>query len=427
VSGSGKIGTILTIAIMLLIFGVVIRDGRVLSITIPFFLYAGVALLSAGKARAPDIILSRKLSTARTTEGETVEVVVTLENTGPPIPWIGVVDHIPSELLIKQGTTRHFAKLDAGEKTTFFYTLRVPRGLHTLAGADITTWQKTTLVPKHEFLTSSTDILAIPIAEPIGDIEIRPERTRAYAGLVRASMGGSGIDFFGCHAYSSGDDIRRINWRAYARTRKLIVNEYEQERIADITIFLDARERANPTVGEKTTFTYSVRAAASMSSYFIKKGNNVGLFIYGEYMNWTFPGYGKNQLRRILDSLALAQTANKDVFDDLQAVPTRLFPPRSQLVMISGSLDEHDVEIIGVLRARGYRIIMIIPDMLGCEAQQIPTTQESTLALRIVNLRRRLIVDALARIGVEVVQWNTAYSLASVTSWILSRQGRRLA
>ena len=425
-SPSGKIGTILTILISLTIGGVLVRDGRVLAAGIPFLFYAGIALVSLSQARAPQIAIDRRLSADHITEGQTIDVTVIITNTGPQIPWLGVVERIPRRLEVTGGETTCFTNLMPGAKISFSYTLRAPRGLHSLSGVDITTWQRITLTPQRQFVPHETKFLAVPIAEPIDDIEIRPERTRAYAGVVRANRGGSGVEFFGCHAYTTGDDIRRINWRAYARTRELIVNEYEQERIADVTVFLDARERANPRSGSERTFTYAVRAAASMAKYFIKQGNSVGLFIYGEYIDWTFPGYGKDQMTRILDSLARAETADKEVFDDLRAVPTRLFPPRSQLVMISGSLDEHDVEVLGELRAHGYRIIMIMPDLLGYEVSHIPASEARDLALRIVTLRHKLILDALASIGVEVIKWDVSDSLASLLSWTLSRRGRRL-
>ncbi len=425
-SQSAKIGSILAIVVLVMIGGILVRDGRVLAATIPFLFYAAIALLSARKSHAEKVTIARELSAERITENGTIVVKVTVTNAGPNIPWLGISERIPRNLEVTNGETTHFVPLNAGEQTTFSYTLCVPRGEHCLPGVDLSAWQRITLSPQKAFAAQATKFLAVPTAEPIADIEIRPERTRAYAGVVRANRGGSGIDFFGCHAYTTGDDIRRINWRAYARTRELIVNEYEQERIADVTVFLDARERANPCVGEKDAFAYAVRAAASMAKYFIKQGNSVGLFIYGEYMNWTFPGYGKTQLRRVLDSLACADTSDKEVFDDLRAVPTRLFPPRSQLVMISGALDEHDVEVLGVLRARGYRIIMIIPDMLPYELSQIEESEARDLALRIVTLRRKLIFDALTRIGVEVVKWDITGSLASIISWTISRRGRRL-
>ncbi len=418
---------ILGIAISLVIAGVLVRDGRVLAAGIPFLLYAGITLVYLSGFQEPQVTVHRHLSADHTTEGEPIDVTVTVTRSGKPIHWLGASECIPRGVEVISGETSHFASLDEREEITFSYTLRAPRGIHTLPGIDLTTWQRITLTPHQRFVPHETRFIGIPIAEPIDDIEIHPKRTRAYAGVVRANQGGSGLDFFGCHAYSTGDDIRRINWRAYARTRELIVNEYEQERIADVTVFLDARERANPRIGKEKTFTYAVRAAASMAKYFIKQGNSVGLFIYGEYINWTFPGYGKTQMRRILDSLARAETSDKEVFDDLRAVPTRLFPPRSQLVMISGSLDEHDVEVLGVLRAHGYQIIMIMPDMLPYEASQIEQSDAKDLALRIVTLRRRLIVDALARIGVEVVQWNVTGSLSSLLSWTLSRRARRIA
>jgi len=414
-------------AISIAITGVLMRDGRVIAASVPFLLYAGVALLSKSYQREPKIIVERVLSADHTTEGETIDITVTITNAGSHIPWLGVSERIPRGVEVTGGDTSILASFDEGEKISFSYMVNAPRGMHVLPGMDLVLWDQITLAPRRHFIPHKTQFLTVPIAEPIDEIEIRPQRTRAYAGVVRANQGGSGIDFFGCHAYSTGDDIRRINWRAYARTRELIVNEYEQERIADVTVFLDARERANPRVDKKETFNYAVRAAASMANYFIKKGNSVGLFIYGEYMNWTFPGYGKTQMRRILDSLARAQTSDKEVFDDLRAVPTRLFPPRSQLVMISASLDEHDVEVLGVLKAHGYQIIMIMPDVIPYEASQIEQSDAKDLAMHIVTLRHRLIVDALARIGVEVVQWDVRDSLASIISWTLSRRARRIA
>ena len=423
---SNKVRVILGIAVSLTIAGVFVRDGRVIAACIPFLFYASISLLSGSDYKEPRITVQRLLSTDRTNEGGTIDITVTVNNSGTRIPWLGISERTPNDIEVISGEISHFASLGEGGEITFSYTISAPRGMHTLPGVDIALWNKSTLMLHKDFIPHETQFLVVPLVEPIDEIEIRPQRTRAYAGVVRANRGGSGIDFFGCHAYTTGDDIRRINWRAYARTRELIVNEYEQERIADVTVFLDARERANRSAGKEEVFSYAVRAAASMANYFIKQGNSVGLFIYGEYMNWTFPGYGKTQMRRILDSLTRAETSDKEVFDDLRAVPTRLFPPRSQLVMISGSLDEHDVEVLSVLRAHGYQIIMIMPDVLPYEASQIERTAASDLALRVVTLRRRLIVDALTRIGVNVVQWDVTDSLPSLVSWTLSRRARRI-
>ena len=46
--------------------------------------------------------------------------------------------------------------------------------------------------------------------------------------------------------------------------------------------------------------TGAVNAAASLADAFLTAGNRVGLLIYGLYINWTNPGYGKRQRENIL-------------------------------------------------------------------------------------------------------------------------------
>ena len=110
-----------------------------------------------------------------------------------------------------------------------------------------------------ESVIHESAIIAHPKIEAVGAISIHPRRTRAFAGPVKANQGGQGLDFFGCRSYVPGDDIRRINWRAYARQDTLIVNEYELERLADVNIVVDARLRAHCQLGTESTFDHSLR------------------------------------------------------------------------------------------------------------------------------------------------------------------------
>ena len=51
---------------------------------------------------------------------------------------------------------------------------------------------------------------------------------------------GSGLDFKDLREYTSGDDIRHINWKVTARARKPIVNEfYENKQISVIVVLLN--------------------------------------------------------------------------------------------------------------------------------------------------------------------------------------------
>jgi len=422
----GKLAVTAGIAIGLIALGLILRTGQLIALSLPFVLYMMVFLLLQPSSSKPPLEIERHLSGTRIEEGGKIEVVLTVVNHGAPIPSLGLTENFPPGIEVTEGETSCLRSLGTEERTTLTYTLRSARGVHQLPGVDVKIWKWLALTPQSVFLPHEDHFIALPQAEIIDDIEIRPQRTRAYAGMVRANRGGSGLDFFGCRAYTPGDDIRYINWRTYAKRGELVIDEYEQERIADVSIILDGRERMNTREGKEDTFTYSVRAAACMASHFIDQGNSVGLLIYGDYINWTYPGYGKTQRERILEALAQAKPGYKEVFSDLHSVPTRLFPSRSQLIIVSPLAGEDDVEVLGVLRARGYQIIVIIPDLLQVQLERLPDDENRDLAQKIVQLRRNFFLSTLTRIGVEVLVWNIAEPLSYPISWGLSRRGRRL-
>jgi uncharacterized protein (DUF58 family) len=234
---------------------------------------------------------------------------------------------------------------------------------------------------------------------------IRPLRTRGHAGPVPARQGGSGIDFFGVREYQPGDPRRWINWRASARhPAALYTNEFQQERIADVGLMLDARSRHDVRVSGHSLFEHSIRATASLADVFLRDGNRVGLLVFGEYLDWTFPGYGKVQRERILRALARARPGESQVFDSLENVPTRFFPAQSQLVLVS-PLSKDDLPVLLRLRARGYQLLVIRPDPVSFEVLGLQPSRPVGLAERILHAERALVRRGLQQAGVQLVDW----------------------
>ena len=213
------------------------------------------------------------------------------------------------------------------------------------------------------------------------------------------------MEFFGVREYQLGDPRRWINWRVSARhPRALFTNEFEQERIADVGLILDARLRSDVRVRGDSLFEHAVRATASLAEAFLGDGNRVGLLVYGRFLNWTFPGYGKVQRERILQALARAQTGDSQIFDNLDYLPTRFFPAQSQLVLVS-PLCRDDPPLLIRLRARGYQILVIRPDPVAFEVRALGPQPEVELAARIVGVERALLFRKLQQAGIQVVDW----------------------
>jgi len=58
-------------------------------------------------------------------------------------------------------------------------------------------------------------------------------------GLHRAPFFGASIDFAEHRGYVAGDDIRRVDWRLYARTDRYYVKQYEADTNTNLSILLD--------------------------------------------------------------------------------------------------------------------------------------------------------------------------------------------
>ena len=416
-----SVGALLTMALVLT--GLVLRRREVLALALPLLVYTGALALAGLWTVGPRLVVSRRLESHRLQEDTPLQVTLTIRNEGRSVPFLGCTDLVPASVGVIDGQRSCLSPLAAGETASISYAVRPARGEHVFRCASVICFGPLALPGSELELPCEDRVFVLPHVENLEEIDIRPRQTRVYSGTVRANLGGVGTDFFGCRDYAPGDDVRRINWRVYARRDTLVVNEHEQERIADVSVILDARERANLRLGEPGPFTYCVRAAASLAVHFLAAGNHVGLLIYGDLLDWTYPGYGRTQRERILDALARANPVDKVVFEDLRHIPTRLFPPRSQLVVVSPLCDQDDVEVLGTLRARGYQIILVSPNPFTL-ALATPTP-EHALALRILRLRRALLLSTLAGIGVQVVDWDLNQPLAWPVAHLLSRHGRR--
>ncbi|MFQ6033800.1 MAG: DUF58 domain-containing protein, partial [Candidatus Bipolaricaulia bacterium] len=172
--------------------------------------------------------------------------------------------------------------------------------------------------------------------------------------------------------------------------------------------------------GGESLIDYSVRAAATLARYFIKEGNRVGLLIYGRYLDWTFPGYGRMQLVKLMEALTRAEKGDKAIFEGLENIPRRLFPAGSQLVLVSRLL-EQDIEVLRRLRAL-YSVIVVSPDPLEFEWTRLPEHGGAAeLARRIARLRRGLMLGRLREAGVRAVDWQVSQPLKGAAKEALSR------
>lgn len=387
----------------LVLLGLATLTGGLIALALPLVIYLGAALLYG--PGEPRLKIGRTLSAEGVPQHAPVVVKLSITNEGSRLEEILIEDLVPQRLVLLHGEPRALASLRNGETLELEYTVSGKRGSFDFRDVRVTASDQLGLFRRQVMLSAPARLVVHPEALRLRRMMIRPLRTHGYAGLVPARQGGSGVEFLGVREYQLGDPQRWINWRVSARhPRTFFSNEFEQERIADVGLILDARERSDIRLKGDSLVEHAISATASLAETFLNDGNRVGLLVYGGFLDWTFPGYGKVQRQQILRALARARTGESLVFRSLDYLPTRFFPAQSQLVIIS-PLCKADLSMLIRLRARGYQLLVVSPDAGAFEEKLLEPGSAVALAARVARLERQLLLRKLRRAGVRVVDW----------------------
>jgi uncharacterized protein (DUF58 family) len=404
---------------VLALAGLALLNERLLVLAVPLLAYLIVAL--AHISPPAELRAERQLNDHTISEGKPVEVTVTLYNDGRDLEEVLLEDLLPGGLTVQAGETSRLTTLLSGQSFTMNYTLTGNAGNYDLAEIQVTVGEVLGLFRRRQTVPARARLGLMPAFRRLRHVAIRPLRTLGYSGPVPSRQAGAGVDFFGVRQYQPGDSFRRINWRVMARhTHVPFTTEFEQERTGDVGLILDVRRQNSFAAGGELLLAHSVRAAAALADVFLRDSHRVGLLLYGAGLDWIVPGYGKVQRERILRRLATAEPGESQVFQSLNYLPTRLFPPRAQLVFVS-PLSDGDEAMLFHLCANKYAVLVVSPDPVDFEARRLAAGPAVSLAMRLARLERKLLLERVRQGGVLTVDWQVDQPLDTLLYTALHR------
>lgn len=103
-------------------------------------------------------------------------------------------------------------------------------------------------------------------------------------GMHRSSRSGSGMEFKDYRPYGDGDDMKRVDWRAYLRLDRLLVKLFVEEADLPIYLFLDcsASMASGAAAGEPSKFDYGRKVAAALAHIGFINMDRVSLIAVGD-------------------------------------------------------------------------------------------------------------------------------------------------
>ena len=96
-------------------------------------------------------------------------------------------------------------------------------------------------------------------------------------GLHRAPVFGASVDFAEHRGYVPGDDIRRVDWKLYARTDRYYVKQYEADTNTNFCVLLDVSKSMGFGSGPVTKLEYGSYLGACLAYLAQRQRDRVGM------------------------------------------------------------------------------------------------------------------------------------------------------
>ena len=390
---------------------------------------------AAAAAPAEGVTIERRFEPSAPAPGAPVTVTLTVRNTsGTALADLRVIDGVPDELAVVDGSPRAALAFRPGSTRTRTYTVVGKRGDYTfddpvVRSRSITgTVQRTTVVPADGDRTLSC-------AQAVDDLPVR--RAAHYrVGTQPTDHGASGIEFHSTREYRPGDPLSRLDWRRYAKSGELTTVQFREERANRAVIVVDARPetRVIPRPGYPNGAELSAYAGKQLYRALIDANVATGVTALGLDSSDEDDDSGADENGGDFDTLPwvsaesdVGTTANaKALFADVQQaadrdgdedVPTALsvpspatgdggttplteellarLPPDAQIVLVSPMLDAWPVSLARSLAVHGYDLLVLSPAV---------GTDESPGGA-IASTHRELRLHDAERTGATTIDW----------------------
>ena len=182
------------------------------------------------------------------------------------------------------------------------------------------------------------------------------------SGLHKSPFHGFSVEFAQHREYVPGDDLRRIDWKVFARSDRHYIKEYEEETNLVAYVMVDISESMRYGSGELSKLHYGCYVAASLIYLMLNQRDSVGLVLFDDRVRRVIrdssnPGH-RLQLFDALESIRPeGRTEFGQVLDHMMGQMRR----RGMVVLISDLLGDPDRLLAGLkhLRHRRHEVIVL--------------------------------------------------------------------
>lgn len=196
------------------------------------------------------------------------------------------------------------------------------------------------------------------------------------SGLHTSPYKGFSVEFSEHRQYTPGDEIRHIDWKAYAKFDRYYIKEYEEETNLRCYLLVDASASMNYRSNGVSKFDYACYLAAALAYIMLNQQDLVGLVIFSDGIRRQLPPRSSpGHLRALIDSLEQSRpSGDTDLGRTLHHIASQL-KRRGLVILLSDLLDEPMEVMQGLRHLRYQKHEVLVFHLLDHDEIAFPFTQ----------------------------------------------------
>ncbi len=305
-------------------------------------------------------------------------------------------------------------RVEAGDELDLARCLVITRrGRHNFGPAWVRLRGRLGLLERQDCHDATAILRVLPEGIAAGELGQAGERVRPLDQRTRTRLQGEGTEFHSLNAYRPGDDPRRVDWRASARSRRLIVRRFQLEQHRDVVVLLDCGRLMGAGAGTGTKLDCAVDATLMLARLALGAGDRVGVALFDSRVRGYLPPQsGVAAFSRIRDAIFDAQSRLEETnFTEMFALLQQRQQKRSLIVVLSDFVDDSTTgrfrAALATLRHRHVVLFAALrtPLLREIVAEPVASMRDaarSAVALRLSRERERAL-HAIERAGVHVL------------------------
>jgi uncharacterized protein (DUF58 family) len=181
------------------------------------------------------------------------------------------------------------------------------------------------------------------------DLRARQVVEGFISGMHRSPFFGHSIEFVQHREYTSGDDIRHLDWKVWSKTDRFYIKQYEEETNLRTTLVVDVSESMHYGRGALNKYNYGCTIAACLAYLLLRQQDSVGCLTFDNEVRQVIPARSQlTHINAICNSMHVSTPREKTNIEGILRRVTETVRSRGLIIIISDFLTDREPLLRGL-------------------------------------------------------------------------------